>query len=83
MVSISGGQKPAIRIQANPTALSLYGLTLEDLRVAIAQANVNQPKGFRWPPAGLHHWGQRSAPHQRRLPCPGHCVPERRTRAAV
>lgn len=46
LVSISGGQKPAIRIQANPTALSAYGLTLEDLRVAIAQANVNQPKGF-------------------------------------
>ena len=46
LVSISGGQKPAIRIQANPTALSSYGLTLEDLRVAIAQANVNQAKGF-------------------------------------
>jgi multidrug efflux pump len=46
MVSMSGGQKPAIRIQANPTALSSYGLTLEGLRVAIAQANVNQPKGF-------------------------------------
>jgi multidrug efflux pump len=46
MVSMSGGQKPAIRIQANPTALASYGLTLEDLRIAIAQANVNQPKGF-------------------------------------
>ena len=46
LVSLSGGQKPAIRIQANPTALSSYGLTLEDLRIAIAQANVNQPKGF-------------------------------------
>jgi multidrug efflux pump len=46
MVSISGGQKPAIRIQANPTALGSYGLTLADLRTAIAQANVNQPKGF-------------------------------------
>src|SRR6266487_3612215 len=32
LVSISGGQKPAIRIQANPTALSSYGLTLEELR---------------------------------------------------
>jgi len=46
MVSISGGQKPAIRIQANPTALASYGLTLEDLRIAIVQANVNQPKGY-------------------------------------
>src|SRR5246127_5799910 len=45
LVSISGGQKPAVRIQANPTALSSYGITLEDLRTAIAQANVNQAKG--------------------------------------
>ncbi|MGQ0634008.1 MAG: multidrug efflux RND transporter permease subunit [Planctomycetaceae bacterium] len=45
MVSISGGQKPAIRIEANPTALSALGLNLEDLRLAIAQANVNQAKG--------------------------------------
>jgi multidrug efflux pump len=45
LVSISGGQKPAIRVQANPTALSSYGLTLEDLRVSIAQSNVNQAKG--------------------------------------
>src|SRR5712691_131625 len=40
LVSISGGQKPAVRVQANPTALGSYGLTLEDLRVAIAQANI-------------------------------------------
>src|SRR5438105_1807606 len=39
MVSISGGQKPAIRIQANPTALSSMGLNMEDLRTALAQAN--------------------------------------------
>src|SRR5215813_14061903 len=45
LVSISGGQKPAVRVQVNPTALGSYGLTLEDLRVAIAQANVNQAKG--------------------------------------
>src|SRR4051812_18885237 len=45
LVSISGGQKPAVRIQANPTALSSYGLTLEDVRTAVAQANVNQAKG--------------------------------------
>jgi multidrug efflux pump len=45
LVSISGGQKPAVRIQANPTALASYGLSLEDLRVALAQANVNQAKG--------------------------------------
>ena len=45
LVSISGGQRPAVRIQANPTALAAYGLTLEDLRTAIAAANVNQAKG--------------------------------------
>lgn len=45
MVSISGGQKPAIRIQANPTSLSTLGLNLEDVRLALAQANVNQAKG--------------------------------------
>ncbi|HAA04209.1 MAG TPA: acriflavine resistance protein B, partial [Syntrophobacteraceae bacterium] len=45
LVSIGGGQRPAVRIQANPTALAAYGLTLEDLRIAIASANVNQAKG--------------------------------------
>ena len=45
LVSISGGQKPAVRIQVNPTALSSYGLTMEDVRTAIAQSNVNQAKG--------------------------------------
>ncbi len=45
LVSLSGGQRPAVRIQANPRALSAYGLTLEDLRLAVAAANVNQAKG--------------------------------------
>ena len=45
LVSISGGQKPAVRIQANPTALASYGLSLEDIRTALAAANVNQAKG--------------------------------------
>jgi multidrug efflux pump len=45
MVSISGGQRPAVRIQANPTALASYGLSLEDLRTALGNANVNQAKG--------------------------------------
>src|SRR6476661_1256362 len=46
MVSISGGQKPAVRIQANPTALASYGLSLEDLRTVLGQANVDQAKGI-------------------------------------
>jgi multidrug efflux pump len=45
LVSISGGQKPAVRVQANPTALSSYGLNLEDLRTAIGAASVNEAKG--------------------------------------
>ncbi|BCS52027.1 MdtB/MuxB family multidrug efflux RND transporter permease subunit [Geobacter sp. SVR] len=45
LVSISGGQRPAVRIHANPTALASYGLAMEDLRSAIAAANVNQAKG--------------------------------------
>jgi multidrug efflux pump len=45
LVSISGGQKPAVRIQANPTALAFHGLSLEDLRTALGQANVDQAKG--------------------------------------
>jgi multidrug efflux pump len=45
LVSLSGGQRPAVRIQANPKALAAYGLALDDLRTAIANANVNQAKG--------------------------------------
>ncbi len=45
LVSISGGQKPATRIQANPTALAALGLGMEDLRLALVQASVNQAKG--------------------------------------
>jgi len=45
LVSISGGQKPAVRIQANPTALAAKGLNLEDLRSTLVAANVNQAKG--------------------------------------
>jgi multidrug efflux pump len=46
LVSIGGGQRPAVRIQANPTALAAYGMSLEDLRAAIVDANVNRPKGM-------------------------------------
>jgi multidrug efflux pump len=45
LVSISGGQKPAVRLQVNPTALSALGLSMEDLRTAVTAANVNQAKG--------------------------------------
>jgi multidrug efflux pump len=45
LVTIQGGQKPAVRIQANPTALASYGLTLEDVRTAITGTSVNTAKG--------------------------------------
>jgi multidrug efflux pump len=45
LVSISGGQKPAVRIRANPTLMASYGINLEDLRSAIVAANVDQAKG--------------------------------------
>src|SRR5579883_688839 len=45
LVTISGGQKPAVRIRVNPTALAAYGLSLEDVRTALNQTNVNQAKG--------------------------------------
>src|SRR5205814_587531 len=45
LVSISGGHKPAVRIQANPTALSSYGINLDDLRLTLTQAIINQAKG--------------------------------------
>src|SRR6266403_3364322 len=45
LVTLSGGQKPAVRIQVNPALLAGYGLTLDDVRIAVAAANVNQAKG--------------------------------------
>ena len=45
LVSIGGGQRPAVRVQVNPVALAASGLTMEDVRSAIGNANVNQPKG--------------------------------------
>jgi multidrug efflux pump len=45
LVTISGGQRPGVRVQANPMALASYGLSLEDVRTALAAANVNQAKG--------------------------------------
>jgi multidrug efflux pump len=45
LVSISGGQKPAVRIQVNPVALSAHGLNMEDVRTALVQSSVNSAKG--------------------------------------
>ncbi len=45
LVSISGGEKPSVRIRVNPTALAAYGLGMEDVRTALNQTNINQAKG--------------------------------------
>ena len=45
LVTISGGQKPAVRVQVNPTALSSFGINLEDVRTALQQTSVNQAMG--------------------------------------
>src|SRR5678809_696000 len=45
LVTIAGGQKPAVRIRVNPTTLASLGLQMEDVRSAVATANVNQAKG--------------------------------------
>src|SRR5271156_135062 len=45
LVSISGGQRPAVRVQITPRALAAYGLNIDDLRTTLGNANVNTPKG--------------------------------------
>ncbi len=45
LVSMAGGQRPAVRVEANSRALAVHGLSMETLRESIAAANVNQPKG--------------------------------------
>jgi multidrug efflux pump len=45
LVSISGGQRPAVRIQLNPDSLAAYGLNVDDVRTTIGNLNVNTPKG--------------------------------------
>jgi multidrug efflux pump len=45
LVSISGGQKPAVRVQANPAALSSYGIDLESVRASLLATSIDQPKG--------------------------------------
>jgi len=45
LVTLSGGEKPAVRVRVNPTALAAYGLSLEDVRTALSQTNINEAKG--------------------------------------
>jgi multidrug efflux pump len=45
LVTISGGQQPAVRVQADPRALAAHGLNIDDLRTTISNATVDGPKG--------------------------------------
>ena len=54
LVSIGGGQRPAVRVQVNPRALAAYGLNIDDLRTTLGNANVNTPKGNFDGPAPGH-----------------------------
>jgi multidrug efflux pump len=54
VVSISGGQRPAVRVVANPRAMAAYGLNLDDLRTTISNANQNGPKGTLDGPANAY-----------------------------
>ena len=68
LVSISGGQRPAVRIHVNPLALSGVGINLDDLRTTIANLNVNDAQGkFRRAGAILGDQRQRSDPRSERL----------------
>jgi multidrug efflux pump len=54
VVSISGGQRPAVRVVVNPRAMAAYGLNLDDLRTTISNANQNGPKGTLDGPASAY-----------------------------
>ena len=77
LVSISGGQRPAVRIHVNPLALSAVGVNLDDLRTTIANLNVNDAEGkLRRAGASLGDQRQRSDPRSERLRKLGHRLPQ-------
>ena len=84
LVSISGGQRPAVRVQANPKALAAYGLSLDDLRNAIGGANVNLAKGrFDGPTRASTIDANDQIKSAEEIQAPGHRLQERRALAAV
>ena len=79
LVSISGGQRPAVRIQVNPKALAAYGLSLDDVRTAIGNANTNQAKGsFDGPTRASTIDANDQLKIGRRIPAADHRLPQRR-----
>ena len=79
LVKIGGGNRPALRIQANLRQLAAYGLNIDDLRTTIGNANVNAPKGnFRRAEPGIFDQRQRPAEKPGRLQRSGDRLPQRR-----
>ncbi len=77
LVSISGGQRPAVRVQANPDRARLLRTQSRNLRTALGSANVNQAKGnFDGAEPGLDHQRQRSASVRREYKPDHHCLPQ-------
>ncbi len=82
-VFVGGGQQPAVRVQVDQEVLAGRGLSLEDVRAALASSTANQPKGTLTGAARrLQHRRDRSAAGRRRLPPADRLVPERRHRPA-
>ena len=83
LVSISGGQRPAVRVQINPRALAAYGLNIDDLRTTLGNANVNTPKGnFDGPAQASTINANDQITDPQRVPRPGDRLPQRRAGAA-
>ena len=84
LVSISGGQRPAVRVQANPKALASYGIGLEDLRSCDRGSQRQPGQGhLRRAAPRLHHRGQRPAAVQQRVSAADRRLPQRLARAPV
>ena len=84
LVSISGGQKPAVRVQVNPTALSSYGINLEDVRTALQQTSLDQAKGnFDGPQQAYQIDANDQLLDQQGLPVRSSCLSQRRAGDAL
>ena len=82
-VTVQGGLRPAVRVRVDPARLAAYGLAMEDVRTAVANANVNGAKGgFDGPRLAFAARRQRPAGRCRRLPEPGDRLAQRRAGAA-
>ena len=78
LVSISGGQKPAVRVRVNPTALSSYGINLEDVRTALQQTSLDQAKGnFDGPQQDYQIQSNDQLLNAVRFRASHHCLPQR------